>query len=52
MRERVREQGGTLDVKSGSGGTMVNASFVIAGQEATADSDELSRNPSQSLESV
>lgn len=52
MRERVREQGGTLDVKSGPGGTAVNASFVIAGQEATADSDELSRNPSQFLESV
>jgi signal transduction histidine kinase len=52
MRERVREQGGTLDVNSGPGGTTVNASFVIAGQEATADSDELSRNPSQFLESV
>jgi signal transduction histidine kinase len=52
MRERVREQGGMLDVKSGSSGTTVNASFPIAGPEPVASSVELSRNPSQTLESA
>ena len=52
MRERVREQGGTLDVQSGPGGTTVFARFSIAGQEQEKNSEELLRSSSRSLESV
>jgi signal transduction histidine kinase len=52
MRERVREQGGTLDVKSGPNGTTVVASFNLAGQEQDRNAEELLRSPSQSLERV
>ena len=52
MRERVREQGGSLDVKSGPNGTTIVANFNIANQAQDENSEGLLKSPSQSLESV
>jgi signal transduction histidine kinase len=50
MRERVREQGGMLDVKSGSNGTTVVATFALTAQKADVSSIDLARDASASLE--
>jgi signal transduction histidine kinase len=52
MRERVREQGGMLDVKSGANGTTIVATFALVGQESKAGSLELSSDASASFESA
>ncbi|MGB2629371.1 MAG: CHASE3 domain-containing protein [Candidatus Acidiferrum sp.] len=52
MRERVREQGGNLAVKSGPAGTTITAEFRLADQEQRENSEEPARSSPESLERV
>ena len=50
MRERVREQGGVLAVKSGPGGTTITAEFSFVSQEQQESSEEPLRSSPESVE--
>ena len=52
MRERVREQGGTLTVHSGTTGTTVTAEFRFVSENQGKNSEEPVRSSSESLEQV
>ncbi len=50
MRERVREQGGVLAVKSGPSGTTITAEFSFVSQEQQESSEEPLRSSPESVE--